>query len=221
MPLRDHFEPPLSQNRHWQNLLSAWANALRDALNTHLLRLGYFAEVICDAPARGGEHSWAPPKPPFTAALEFTHPDLFEVQVYREEGGPRLVAAVELVSPANKDRDAHRRVFAIKCASYLQAGLGVAIIDVVTSRTGNLHADLLHTLRVPEDESRLGESKLYAAAYRNAPRDQTLGLEYWGEPLAVGSGLPTPPLWISPDLCLPLNLEQAYERACASSRIED
>ena len=34
--------------------------------------------------------------------------DVFEVQVMRDEGPGRLVAAVELVSPANKDRPSHR-----------------------------------------------------------------------------------------------------------------
>ena len=33
MPLLDHFHPPLSRHRHWENLHSAWANALRDQAN--------------------------------------------------------------------------------------------------------------------------------------------------------------------------------------------
>src|SRR5262245_40781379 len=111
MPLRDHFHPPLSRSRHWQNLQSAWANSLRDHLNADLLPPDYFAEVQISVgdrveidvatfeekgggtPGNGGVAVWAPPKPPFTAPLEFTHPDLFEVQIYHEEGGPRLVAA--------------------------------------------------------------------------------------------------------------------------------
>lgn len=49
---------------------------------------------------------WAPPKPIATAPLDFQDPDVFEVQVLNEDEGPRLVAAIELVSPANKDRPA-------------------------------------------------------------------------------------------------------------------
>ena len=48
------------------------------------------------------------------------------------EGGARLVAAIELVSPANKDRAAHRRAFAT-CASHLCQGVGLVIVDIVTS----------------------------------------------------------------------------------------
>ena len=56
-----------------------------------------------------------------TAALmaPASFPDRFEVLVFEAEEGATLVAAVELVSPANKDRPAHRRAFAVKCASYL------------------------------------------------------------------------------------------------------
>jgi len=238
MPLRDHFHPPLSRNRHWENLHSAWANALRDHLNDELLPPEYFAEVrisvgdrvevdvaTCEegrdtGSGNGGVAVWSPAKP-FSAALDFTHPDLFEIQVYREDGGPRLVAAVEFVSPANKDRPATRRVFAVKCASYLHAGLGVAMIDIVTNRRGNLHADTLGLLHVTADDSRIGAAELYAASYRTASVDGTAALEFWGEPLSVGEPLPTLPLWIAPDLCLPLHLEAAYERACEKSRIGD
>ena len=59
---------------------------------------------------------WAPPQPPLTFAIDFPAEDVFEVQVYDEDRGTHLVAAVELVSPANKDRPDSRRTFAIKCA---------------------------------------------------------------------------------------------------------
>jgi hypothetical protein len=40
-------------------------------------------------------------------------PDAVEVIIFESEGGSRLVAAIELVSPGNKDRDTHRQAFAI------------------------------------------------------------------------------------------------------------
>ena len=44
--------------------------------------------------------------------------DTFEIDVYKQEGGWKLVAAVELVSEANKDHARrHRRAFATKVAS--------------------------------------------------------------------------------------------------------
>jgi hypothetical protein len=58
----------------------------------------------------------------------------------------RLVAAVEIVSPSNKDRPEHRRVFAAKCAALLQQKVCVALVDVVTTRQFNLYSDLLELL---------------------------------------------------------------------------
>jgi hypothetical protein len=238
MPLLDPFHPPLKKRRHWQGLHNAWAGALRDQLNGGLLPRDYFAEVQIKlgtvaevdvatfeeetdgtAAGNGGVAVWAPPRPPHRATLQFTHPDLFEVRVFTDVEGPELVAAVELVSPSNKDRPAQHQ-FAIKCASYLQDNVGLVVVDVVTERGGNLHRRLLEILQVAQDRAKLGDDDLYAGAYRTVRTKKAVKLEYWVEPLAVGASLPTMPLWIAPDLCLPLNLEQAYEQACRSSRID-
>ena len=61
---------------------------------------------------------------------------------------PELRAAIELVSPANKDRAGSRRTFAAKCTGYLQHGISVVIVDIVTSRSANLHAALFDVLEV-------------------------------------------------------------------------
>jgi hypothetical protein len=167
----------------------------------------------------GGIAVWAPPHPPQTALLAATPADLFEVQVFTDEEGPQLVAAVELVSPANKDRPGDRHVFAVKCASYLHQGVGRAVVDVVTNRTSNLHQHLLALLGVAATPTTQPTPNLYAGAYRTLPTPEGLRLDYWAEALALGEPLPTLPLWISPSLCLPLHLESAYQSACASSHI--
>src|SRR4051812_7757423 len=128
MPLLDHFHPPLFPRRHWESFHVTWAGAIADTLNEDLLPDGYFAEEHAHAgarieidvatfagdgaPAANGSvatRTYAPPAPPLTIPAAF--PDEFEVRVYESEGGARLVAAVELVSPANKDRAAHRAAF--------------------------------------------------------------------------------------------------------------
>jgi hypothetical protein len=167
----------------------------------------------------GGVAVWAPPAPVATAPLDFQDPDIFEVQVLSEEGGPRLVAAIELVSPANKDRPANRRLFAVKCASYLHSGISVIIVDVVTERSGNLHAALLELLQVQVSTPAQGLHDLYAVAHRRVPAPQGLQLETWAHALTVGGSLPTLPLWLQADLCLPLDLEATYHAACVARRI--
>ncbi len=39
-----------------------------------------------------------------------------------DDGDPRLAAAVELISPRNKDRAKSREAFATKCAEHLRRG---------------------------------------------------------------------------------------------------
>src|ERR1051325_473470 len=173
MPLLDHFHPPLSQRRHWESFHSAWATALADALNEEWLPEGYFAEEVItiggrveidvatfeelSAPtptdernggvATAAKETWTPPLP--DATMPGIFPDSFAVKVYASEGGPTLVGSIELVSPGNKDRDAHRQAFAIKCANYLHQGIGVVIIDIVTSRHANLHNEIIQLLAQP------------------------------------------------------------------------
>src|SRR5206468_4096420 len=106
-----------------------------------------------------------------------------------QEAGPTLAGAIELVSPANKDRPAHRDAFVFKCAAYLQQGVGLVVVDVVTDRRANLHAELLTRLRVGKAETR--EIELYAVAYRPVKREEQISLEIWLEALAVRDPLPT------------------------------
>lgn len=146
--------------------------------------------------------------------------DVFEVQVLRDFARPQLRAAVELVSPANKDRPGQRRAFAIKCASYLQRGVSVVVIDVVTERPADLHAQLMETLNLAEPTPWRSPSNLCAVAYRTAaPAGGQPKLEAWPEPLRLAEPLPTLPLCIDADLPLPLQLEESYLAACESLRI--
>ncbi len=165
MPLLDHFHAPLDPRRAWESFHSRWANSIADQLNETLpqrffaqvqIRLGsqVEADVVefelssgLDDPAKengaGGVavQAWAPPVAALTMPVVF--PDVFRVIVRDELDGASLVAVVELVSPSNKDRPDSRLVFAGKTAAYLQRGVGLMIVDIVTNRHFNLH-DQLH-----------------------------------------------------------------------------
>jgi hypothetical protein len=167
------------------NFPGAWAEAMASTLNQSLLPERYVAEArvklggpveidlrtfavngTASNPQKGSVAVWAPPKPTATAPIAFRDPDVFEVQVLSGEGGTRLVAAIELVSPANKDRPASRRMFAVKCASYPHSEVSVSIVHVVTERGGNLYAELLDLLRVQLSTPGQSNLDLYAAAHR-------------------------------------------------------
>ena len=163
---------------------------------------------------------WSPANPTASATLDFGELDAIEITVVNDEEGPKVVSAIELVSPANKDRPAHRQAFAVKCASYLQDGISVMIVDVVTERHANLHAGLLEFLKVDVITPAQGIDDLYAAAYRPAAGPDEVRVEIWAELLSLGLPLPILPLWLTADHALPLNLEDTYKAACAARRIE-
>jgi hypothetical protein len=233
MPLLDHFHPPLSQRRHWESFHAAWATALADSLNEGLLPEGYFAEELISVggrieidvaswderssegngqPVAVATKVWTPPAPPLTMPAIF--PDTFGVRVFSSEGGPTLVAAVELVSPGNKDRADSRRGFAIKCGGYLQQGIGLAVVDIVASRHFNLHNELIRLLD-PDARFLMPDNvHLYATAYGPIRRGEQAEIDVWPHALALDQALPTLPLRITGELCVPLDLEATYADVC-------
>ena len=130
-----------------------------------------------------------------------------------------VVAVVELVSPANKDRPEKRRAFAAKSAAYLQLGIGLITIDIVTTRHFNLHNELLPLLSVDESFAMAEQAQTYAVAYRPIRRNETNLIDAWPVALSVGAQLPLLPLSLKGFRPVPLDLEAAYEDACRRSRL--
>jgi hypothetical protein len=244
MPLLDHFHPPLHPRRHWDAFHSRWANALSDALNERLLPKEYFAEPQTHLGARveidvaTPEHEgaiavprqagaatatlavpvWTPPAPPLTMPAVF--PETFEVRVFGTgDNGLALVAAIELVSPGNKDWPEERRAFAIKAASYLCQEVGLILVDIVTERQANLHNETIALLGAPERFCFPKEASLYAAAYRPVWRDQEEEICIWREKLAVGGTLPVLPQAINPEVILPVDFEATYSELCRRRKL--
>lgn len=238
MPLLDHFHPPLHGPRRWEGFHHAWSTFIAQQLNAGVLPADYFAEseisvgpeLELDA-ATLEEHRtgngkgtatavWTPPKSKIVAKVDFARLDSYEVRIYQDLGGAQLRAAIELVSPANKDRASSRRTFAVKCASYLKHGIGVQVIDVVTIRPANLHREIFRVLGVSRQRRDWqSPTDLYAVAYRAATVRKAPRVEAWPEPLVIGKPLPTMPLWLNLDLCVPVRLEESYLETCRSLRI--
>jgi hypothetical protein len=239
MPLRDHFQAPFGDDWPWDGFHSAWANAIAAHLNRGVLPTGYYAiprikrgsqieiEVATmqspgassPPPTGTAAVAWTLPPPGLSEVVDFTDLDLFEVQVFRRQGGPQLRAAVELVSPANKDRPSNRHAFAVKCASYLNRGVSVVLIDVVTERLANMHAAILDVMRLTEVPAWQSPTHLSVVSYRMVLVNGKHQLEGWHEALAIGALLPTVALWLDADLHMPLSLEPTYQAASEALRI--
>src|SRR5204863_2980347 len=175
-------------------------------------------EVGANRPTGGvAQATWAPPV--VTMVLDAVFPDDIEVQVFDTRDGAILAAVVELVSPGNKDRPETRRAFAAKCAAYLQRGIGVIVVDIVTSRHANLHDELMALLGHGAGFTFLAPTPLYATAYRPAHRQERNEIDLWRETLALGQPLPTLPLAVRGLGYLPIELEATYVEATQRARI--
>src|SRR5439155_14058971 len=118
-------------------------------------------------------------------------------QVFSMRTGQRLVAAIELVSPRNKDRPEARRAFATKCASYLHQGVALIVVDIVTDRHANLHNEIVLLLQAPPEARLPASPAQYATAYRPVRRDEREEIDLWPVAFAVGDTMPVLPLALS------------------------
>lgn len=239
MPLRDHFRPPVSTRASWEGFHGGWPMVIVQHLRKQLppgyvaeprVHLGALFEIDVnayesdDAPIRPGgpvsgegeaPAAWTAAHP--IVAVETDVPDEYEyeVRIYDAERHRTLVAAIEIVSPANKDRPEKRNAFVGKCAALLQKGVAVSIVDLITIRQFNLFAELMAFIGHEELAPVRNAPPVYAASCRRLPRGKKYFLESWSQPLSIGQPLPTLPLWLADDLILPFDLEPSYEQACS------
>ena len=148
-----------------------------------------------------------PAKPTSVFEVMAKEYDEYEVRIYDEARGQTLVAAIELVSPSNKDRPEHRLAFVQKCEALLRNGVCVSIIDLVTHRTPNLYGELRKKLGHSDSKK---QPPLYAVTCRMLD----LQFEAWEHPLAIGEPLPKLPIWLTEELVIGLELEPSYEATC-------
>lgn len=245
MPLRDHFRAPLDDLTSWEGLHGQWPAMIVVELSRRLpqryvaapqVHLGSFIEVdvatfdqdvpvdskSSNQPGNGNATAtavWAPGRPTLTIVTDLPASDEYEVLVYDTKRGRRLVAAVEIVSPSNKDRPEHRQAFVAKCAALLQNRVSVTIIDLVTTRNFNLYSELLDWIGHKNGASEEEPPHIYAGACRATKKGDAWQIETWAQPLMLGQPLPTLPLWLADNFSVPLELETSYEETCRVLRI--
>lgn len=238
MPLLDHFHGRLAR-RPWQSLHSQWAGMIAAQLNRRLP-----PQFVADAPVSLGSKASADvaelePReratasqangtatalqtysPPATDLLmPVTFPDEIKIEVRDVQDDYKVLAVVELVSEGNKKEEGERERFAAKCLSYLGTGIGLVVIDAVTSHRFNLHNELVR-LAEHDDKFLMPEGCwIYATAYRPVSRGGADLIELHPWPLAVGAALPEVPLALKGYGCVPLDLEASYLEACQNLRI--
>jgi Protein of unknown function (DUF4058) len=131
----------------------------------------------------------------------------------------RLVSAVELVSPRNKDRPAAREAYLARYLGYLLESVHLLLVDVHRRPIGFSFADLIAAeLSIARDSL----PALSAVSYRVGEPAATGGryLAIWPRALSPGASLPTLPLPLGVGSSVTVDLERTYSAAAGDAYVE-
>jgi hypothetical protein len=210
---------------------TAWVIHLKETLNGGLLPAGYYAlaeqhagRVIADVltleeghqPERPRETgpvavAEAPPRVrrKVVAGPGATYRAARRTLTVRHVSGHRIVALIEILSPANKDRSASVRDFVDKVHAALRHGCHLLVVDLFPpspyDRAG-IHGAIWEDFG--PDEEPPPDKPLTLAAYAALQLP-----EAYVEPIAVGDVLPDMPLFLQPDGYVNVPLEVTYQAA--------
>lgn len=134
----------------------------------------------------------------------------------------QLIAAVELVSPRNKDRADAKETYTNRYLGYLRLGVHLLLVDVLPRPKGFSFSDAitnslgLHLPPLPPP---------FAAAYRVGevvPVGDDMGslVGLWRRPLQMGQPLPALPLPLSVHRAILIELEETYQRAAKRAYLD-
>src|SRR5438270_6935784 len=129
MPVHDWTRVEAGIFHHFHN---SWLTEMSNTLNAGLLPQGYYVlaeqhagRSIADILTLHASPSSPPPLPLPPAALARRRS-----LAIRHVSGHRLVALLEIVSPANKDRARHVEDFAAKAVDALDTGVHLFVVDL-------------------------------------------------------------------------------------------
>ncbi len=240
MTLRDHFHSPVNDKHRWDAVHGGWPMMIVQTLYK-LLPPGFVAEPLVHHPApfevdismtedddrltyhedqEGGTATQLLEHPTLTIPVDLDEQDEYEVRVYDTNRQRTLVAAIEIISPANKDRPETRERFVSKVAALLRQDVCVSIIDIVTLQQANLYVELLAKLGQVDPQLGAQDTGLYAVTLRGRkPYRKRPLLDAWYYPLSLGQVLPSIPIWLTPELPITLSLQASYAELCRLLRI--
>jgi hypothetical protein len=156
----------------------------------------------------------APPKVQRKQVIERVEKTLRRTLAIRHVSRHQLVAILEIVSPANKDRAEHVEELATKAASALDRGVHLLLVDLFPPGPHDpqgMHDAILRRLEPDGEPYDLPPgTPLTMASYAVGPRLE-VHLVHFG----VGAALTEMPLFLNPDRYVRVPLEatdqQAYE----------
>jgi hypothetical protein len=230
MPLHDW-----SDDRGWDSVHHYWITYLALWLKPRLpagfrAYLGSVPGLTIEAEAGRpdlGVRQWQPvatlPASPGVAA-EVAAPDYrgvatvtrdpqLAVQVVRHG---QLIAAIELVSPRNKDRPAAREHYTQRYLGYLWDGVHLLLVDVHRRPVGFSFADAVAAELHYAQPACPAPHAISWNVGGPLPEGGRL-LDTWQRPLKVGEPLPALPLALTGEQAINVDLEMTYTQAAADA----
>lgn len=226
MPIHDwtRVDAGLFHNFHLR-----WIAALTDALNEGVLSDDYYALAEQKAPvyepdvltlklaaesdetsAGGLAVATAPPRTRIVSTVE---EDLYarkanRIAVHHRHGD--VVAIIEIVSPGNKSSKAALSSFVNKAVEFIQHGVHVVLVDLFPPGVRDpdgLHKPIWDEFRDEPFQFPVGKERLLASYDAGPP------WVAYVEPVSVGDTLRDMPLFLKPEIYVPLPLEATYQAA--------
>ena len=221
MPLHDWRD-----DRGWDSLHIVWQAQLLEWVQPRL-PAGYRA-YLCGVPALTVDtpngrpdlnvRNWNPP-PDRTADAAAVEPDaetvatltLDPLRVLQIDLHGQLIAAIELVSPANKDRPDSRERYTSRYFGYIHNAVHLLLIDVLPLPLGFSFADAV-AANAGIDQPPCPVP--FAVSYRvGEPVPEGTLIARWVRPFAIGDALPTIPLALNVHQSILIDLEHTYREA--------
>lgn len=211
---------------------NAWITELRNAFNGGLLPPGFYAqgeqyagEIHTDVLTLHSGHDPAAPAGGGLAVVEETPPRVSRrvasseaahvraarrTLVIRHSSGHRIIALLEIVSPANKDRPRSVGDFVDKAVSALRQGIHLLVVDLFPPGLHDpqgMHA-LIWEAYGDELDAPPREKPVALASYLARPLPEAF-LEFVGR----GDLLPAMPLFLDPHAYVGVPLAETYAAA--------
>jgi len=234
MPILDHLSEEITDIVEFNSFHHHWAAHIAEDLNKILPR-GFRArahawigirevDVRTDKSLTADEEKqlilWYQPPAPLakTRAAFPIESQVFVENVRRRK--QKTVGVIEIISEGNKDRPDNRNTFVAKCRSLLSHDISVIIVDILAVPFFNLHNLLLRAFKVREGQIKEdNETPLYCGVYRKTFIQDEPGLVCWGYTLKIGDELPELPLFITPEMAVPVALEKSYMETCQGLKV--
>lgn len=213
---------------------TTWMGAIQNAMNGGLLPDSYYAlaeqhfgRPVADVLTLHASPAYDVPLPPLPEpagglALAEAPPRVHRRQSFdasaivhgrslavRHVSGHRLIALLEIVSPANEDRESHVADLADKARQAMANGVNLVLVDLLPpgphDRWG-MHAEVLSRMDLLDVPYELpGDQPLTVASYVAGPR-----LEVFANHLAIGQPIPETPLFLTRERYVNVPLEETY-----------